>query len=125
MINYLLIIMRLSWWLNVVELMALGLLLYSLLFFNQSLILKKQESIFIKSVMSDFVKQLCVFGSTLSNVSVFLREVRALNRRVNFLEKTRLPIIRKLINQLLILLDEREREEIIRLKKVKELIINE
>ncbi len=29
--------MRLSWWLNVVELLALGLLLYSLLFFNQSL----------------------------------------------------------------------------------------
>ncbi len=88
-------------------------------------IIKSGDLSRLKSAMSDFVNQLCVFGSTLSNVSVFLREVRALNRRVNFLEKTRLPVIRKLINQLMVLLDEREREDIIRLKKVKELIINE
>ncbi len=74
----------------------------------------------LKKEMTRFVMAICAFGTTINNVSAFLSEVRKLTRRINFLEKTRLPSFEKEIDRLRTILDEKEREEIIRLKMIKE-----
>ncbi len=95
-------------------------------FFDENFkIIKEEDLTLLKDSMTKFVNNLCSFGSLVSNISVYLLEVRKLTRRVNFLKKTRLPKYDKEINKLKQALDEKEREEIIRLKKVKESIINQ
>ncbi len=83
-------------------------------------ILRSKDLEALKKEMTRFVMAICAFGTTINNVSAFLSEVRKLTRRINFLEKTRLPSFEKEINKLRTILDEKEREEIIRLKMIKE-----
>ncbi len=89
--------------------------------FESSFYFLKEEDIKkLRESIVSFLMLLCPFASLVNNIAAYLNEVYKLTRRINYLEKSRLPQFESDIRKLQTMLDELEREELIRYKKIKE-----